>query len=120
MPASDQSGAGENRQRLDKWLWFARIVKTRQDSQRLVESGHVRINSTKVTKPGHGVKPGDVLTIVLNARVRVLRVEAFTQRRGEATAARLLYAEPNAMAPGMPSPEGDPPQKEGASDDGSC
>ncbi len=120
MPASDQTGAGENRQRLDKWLWFARIVKTREDSQRLVESGHVRINSTKVTKPGHGVKPGDVLTIVLNARVRVLRVVAFAQRRGEATAARLLYAEPNAMASGMPSPEGGPAQKMDATGNGSC
>ena len=77
MPANDQTGAGESRQRLDKWLWFARIVKTREDSQSLIEAGHVRINRAKVTKPGHGVKPGDVLTIVLNARVRVLRVEAF-------------------------------------------
>lgn len=120
MPASDQTGVGENRQRLDRWLWFARIVKTREDSQKLVESGHVRVNSTKVTKPGHGVKPGDVLTIVLNARVRVLRVDAFAQRRGEATAARLLYSETAATAPVMPSREGDPSQKEDASDDGSC
>ncbi len=120
MPANDQTGAGENRQRLDKWLWFARIVKTREDSQSLIEAGHVRINRVKVTKPGHGVKPGDVLTIVLNARVRVLRVETFAQRRGEAATARLLYAETTATRSGMPSPEGDPPQKEGASDDGSC
>ena len=44
MLASDQTAGGENRQRIDKWLWFARIVKTREDAASLVEGGHVRIN----------------------------------------------------------------------------
>lgn len=99
----------EARQRIDKWLWFARVVKTREAAAALVEAGHVRINGNKVLKPGHDVKPGDVLTIVLNTRVRVLHVEGLAQRRDPAEAARLLYREP-----AMSSGDGDAPQKEGA------
>ncbi len=117
MPASDQNRDGDNRLRLDKWLWVARVVKTREDAQRLVETGHVRINRNKVTKPGHAVRPGDVLTIALNTRVLVLEVTAFAQRRGDAAAARLLYREAGAA---MPPPESHPPQKEDASGGGSC
>lgn len=98
------------RQRLDKWLWFARIVKTREAAASLVEGGHVRINRAKVLKPGHDVKPGDVLTIVLNTRVRVLHVEGFAERRGPAEAARLLYSEP-ATNSAMSAAEGKAPQK---------
>lgn len=92
------------RQRLDKWLWFARVVKTREAAAALVESGHVRLNGQKTLKPGHGVRPGDVLTIVLNARVRVLHVVGQAERRGPAEAARLLYREA-----GMSGPEGETP-----------
>lgn len=81
------------RQRLDKWLWIARVVKTREAAAGLVESSHVRINGQKTLKPGHAVKVGDVLTIVLKARVRVLHIEALGERRGTADAARLLYRE---------------------------
>ncbi|WP_374333271.1 RNA-binding S4 domain-containing protein [Aestuariivirga sp.] len=91
MAASDESSG---RQRLDKWLWFARVVKTREAAATLVEAGHVRLNGQKTLKPGHAVKPGDVLTIVLNARVRVLHVEALAERRGPAAIASLLYREP--------------------------
>ena len=101
MPASDTT---EGRQRLDKWLWFARVVKTREDAGSLVETGHVRINGQKTVKPGHAVKPGDVLTIVLNARVRVLHIEALGERRGPAEAARLLYREPGMSSPGNGTP----------------
>lgn len=96
MPANDLTQAGGTRQRIDKWLWFARIVKTREAAATLVEAGHVRINRTKVTKPGHGVKPGDVLTIVLNTRVRVLEVAGLAPRRGQAAAAIALYREVSA------------------------
>ena len=91
MAAIDDEAGG--RQRLDKWLWFARVVKTREDAAALVEAGHVRVNSQKSLKPGHGVKQGDVLTIVLHARVRVLRISGLAERRGPADAARLLYEE---------------------------
>jgi ribosome-associated heat shock protein Hsp15 len=79
------------RQRLDKWLWHARVVKARTSAAALVEAGHVRINGVRETAPGHGVKTGDVLTIALDRSVRVLKVIGFAERRGDANAARILY-----------------------------
>jgi ribosome-associated heat shock protein Hsp15 len=79
------------RQRLDKWLWHARVVKARTSAAALVEAGHVRINGVRESAPGHAVKSGDVLTIALDRSVRVLKVIGFSERRGDATAARVLY-----------------------------
>ena len=79
------------RQRLDKWLWHARVVKARSSAAALVEAGHVRINGVREKAPGHAVKVGDVVTIGLDNSVRVLRVVGFAERRGDATAARVLY-----------------------------
>ena len=81
------------RQRLDKWLWHARVVKARTSAAALVASGHVRINGVREIAPGHAVKPGDVLTIGLDRGVRVLKVIGFAERRGDAEAARVLYDE---------------------------
>ena len=81
------------RQRLDKWLWHARVVKARTSAAALVEAGHVRINGVREKSPGHSVKAGDVLTIALDRNVRVLKVIGFSERRGDATAARVLYDE---------------------------
>ena len=79
------------RQRLDKWLWHARVVKARSSAAALVEAGHVRINGVREKAPGHTVKAGDVLTVALDNSVRILKVIAFAERRGDATAARVLY-----------------------------
>jgi ribosome-associated heat shock protein Hsp15 len=79
------------RQRLDKWLWHARVVKARSSAAALVEAGHVRINGVREKAPGHSVKAGDVLTIGLDRRVRVLKVVGFSERRGDASSARVLY-----------------------------
>jgi ribosome-associated heat shock protein Hsp15 len=79
------------RQRLDKWLWHARVVKARTSAAALVEAGHVRINGVREKAPGHSVKVGDVLTIGLDRSVRVLKVAGFSERRGDAAAARVLY-----------------------------
>ena len=79
------------RQRLDKWLWHARVVKARASAAALVEAGHVRINGTRETAPGHAVKAGDVLTIGLDRTVRVLKITGFCERRGDAVSARRLY-----------------------------
>jgi ribosome-associated heat shock protein Hsp15 len=79
------------RQRLDKWLWHARVVKARTSAAALVEAGHVRINGVRETAPGHGVKVGDVLTIGLDRSVRLLKVIGFSERRGDAASARALY-----------------------------
>ncbi len=79
------------RQRLDKWLWHARVVKARTSAAALVEAGHVRINGVREKTPGHAVKAGDVLTVALDRSVRVLKIVGFSARRGDASAARLLY-----------------------------
>ena len=80
-----------DRQRLDKWLWHARVVKARTSAAALVEAGHVRINGVRETSPGHAVKAGDVLTIGLDCSVRVLKIRGFSERRGDAPSARVLY-----------------------------
>jgi ribosome-associated heat shock protein Hsp15 len=79
------------RQRLDKWLWHARVVKARTSAAALVQAGHVRINGVREKAPGHTVKAGDVLTIALDRSVRVLKVLGFAERRGDASAAQVLY-----------------------------
>jgi len=82
-----------DRQRIDKWLWHARVVKARASASALVSGGRVRVNGARLTTPGHGVKIGDVLTISLDRRVRLWRIEAFAERRGDSHAARRLYTE---------------------------
>jgi len=79
------------RQRLDKWLWHARVVKARTSAAALIEAGHVRVNGVREKAPGHSVKVGDIVTIGLDRTVRVLKVAGFAERRGDAIAARVLY-----------------------------
>ena len=81
----------EPRQRLDKWLWFARVAKTRSLAARLVAEGHVRLNARRIETPAKAVGPGDVLTIALERRVRVLKVLAPGTRRGGFPEAALLF-----------------------------
>ena len=69
------------------------MVKARASAALLVEAGHVRINGVRETAPGHAVKVGDVLTIGLDRTVRLLKVVGFAERRGDASAARVLYAD---------------------------
>jgi ribosome-associated heat shock protein Hsp15 len=78
-------------QRLDKWLWFARITKSRTLAAQLIQDGKVRVNRTKAAKPSHSVRSGDVLTIVIRGNVEVVKVLAPGARRGPAPEARLLY-----------------------------
>ncbi len=82
---------GPARQRLDKWLFFARAVKSRTLAAKLVEAGHVRVNRDKTTQASHMVKQGDVLTIALDRRVLVYRVVDTGLRRGPAAEAATLY-----------------------------
>ena len=71
-----------DRQRIDKWLWHARIMRTRSDAAALAQAGYVRLNGQRITAPGQPVRIGDVLTLALDRTVRVLRVEGFCDRRG--------------------------------------
>jgi len=67
------------------------VVKARTSAAELVESGHVRVNGAREKSPGHAIKIGDVLTIALDRTVRILKVTGFSERRGDAAAARVLY-----------------------------
>ena len=80
-----------DRQRLDRWLWHARVVKTRDLAKALIEGGHVRVDRERETKAGHAVKRGETLTITLPGRVRVLKILGFVERRGSAEVAASLY-----------------------------
>jgi ribosome-associated heat shock protein Hsp15 len=82
----------EGRQRLDKWLWFARFARTRAAAQALAEAGRVRVDGRRVTSASHGLKIGDVLTIAAPHVTAVVRIEALGARRESAPQARLLYA----------------------------
>lgn len=88
-------------QRLDKWLWFARIVKSRSLAQKLVNGGHVRVNRDKAQAPAKAIRHGDVLTIAVANRILVLKVLAPGTRRGPAPEACLLYEDldPSPSAP---------------------
>jgi ribosome-associated heat shock protein Hsp15 len=79
------------RQRIDKWLWHARMVRTRSAAAALAEAGYVRINGQRISACSHKVAIGDVVTLALDRSVRVIRVEDFCERRGQPRNARALY-----------------------------
>jgi ribosome-associated heat shock protein Hsp15 len=79
------------RQRIDKWLFFARIIKSRTLAGKFAAAGNVRVNSEKIDQASVLVKPGDVLTITQERRILVLRILACGHRRGPAPEAQLLY-----------------------------
>ena len=81
------------RLRLDKFLWFARIVKTRSAAQTLAEQGRLRINGRVIDRSHAPVGIGDVLSFAVHGKVRVLKIEALPARRGPPADARLLYNE---------------------------
>ena len=89
------------RQRIDRWLFFARIVKSRSLAAKLVQSGRVRVNGDKIDQAARMVGAGDVLTIGLDRRISVLRILGCGERRGPYEEARLLYED---LSP-QPSPE---------------
>ncbi|MBP2443218.1 RNA-binding S4 domain-containing protein [Rhizobium leguminosarum] len=80
-----------SRQRIDKWLFFARMVKSRSLAQSHVQSGHVRINGERCNHPSQMVKPGDRIALTLERRDLVLLVRLAGERRGPYEEARLLY-----------------------------
>ena len=81
----------EGRQRIDKWLFFARVVKSRSLAAKLAASGRVRINRDKASQAADQVRPGDVLTVTLDRRILVYKVLEPGARRGPAEEAKKLY-----------------------------
>ena len=89
------------RQGIDRFLWHARIVRTRTLAAKLAASGHVRVNGKRIDAPGRGLKIGDVLTVAVSRDVRVLKVIAFAERRGGSEVAGRLYED---LSPPAPKP----------------
>lgn len=79
--------------RLDKWLWQARFFKSRGLAAEIIEAGSVRVNGTRVTRPGRDIGEGDTLTFPQGQRIRVVRITALGARRGPATEAQGLYVD---------------------------
>ena len=79
--------------RLDRFLWFARITKSRSLAQSLAEQGRIRIAGRLVDRSHVQVRVGDVLSFAQRGCVRVIRIEALPTRRGPPAEARLLYTE---------------------------
>lgn len=109
--------AGEGRQRIDKWLFFSRAVKSRSLGAKLAQSGGVRSNGQKLGQASDIIKTGDVLTITLDRRILIYKVLLLGERRGPAEEARKLYEDispvptPKDQAP----PDARPPLREAGS-----
>lgn len=80
-------------QRLDKWLWFARLFKTRAEAAAMCSSRHLRMDGRVVDKPHAAVRLGSVISFPKAGRVIVVKVEGFAERRGPYSTARLLYCD---------------------------
>ena len=87
-----------DRQRIDKWLWHARVVRTRSAAAALVDAGHVRVNGARIDASSRPVRPGDVVTVALDRNVRILKVTGFAERRGSAEIARVAVRGSDAAA----------------------
>ena len=79
--------------RLDKFLWFARLARTRGLAQEVAAGGHLRIDGRPVDRAHATVRVGNVLSFPLHDRVRVIRIEALPLRRGPAPEARACYTD---------------------------
>ncbi|MEH6717662.1 MAG: RNA-binding S4 domain-containing protein [Aurantimonas endophytica] len=99
----------ESGQRVDKWLFFARVVKSRSLAQKLVQSGGVRVNRDKIDSAARLVRPGDTLTISLKSGIRILTIRDPGVRRGPASEAAGLFED---ITPPPPKPDDTPAGQE--------
>ena len=81
------------KQRIDKWLWHARFFRTRTLAAKTIEAGHCRVNRQRISKSGHGVRAGDVLTFTQGHDVRVIEILDLADQRGPAPEAQKLYTD---------------------------
>ncbi len=100
---ADAGPAADTAQRLDKWLWFARIAKSRTLAATAVTDGKIKVNRVRAEKPSQTIKIGDVITSRISRTVRVLRVAGIGHRRGPASEAQALYEDltPPPQPPGL-------------------
>ena len=101
------AGTGEpiRKERLDRFLFFSRALKSRTLAQKLIETGAIRVNSERSTRSDHKVGAGDVLTMSLHGRIVVWRIVDCGTRRGPASEAQGLYED---LSP-APAPKGEAP-----------
>ncbi|MFN3636173.1 MAG: RNA-binding S4 domain-containing protein [Rhizobium rhizophilum] len=105
----DKQSQSGSRQRIDKWLFFARVAKSRSLAQDRVTAGHVSVNGQKIRQVSYQVKPGDRLDIAMPERDLVLVVKLPGERRGPYEEAKLLYEDltpPSEKKPFSPSEPG--------------
>ena len=102
MAHNEEQPTGQARQRIDKWLFFARLRKSRSLAAKSVESGDVSINGVNIRQPSHAVRPGDVVVLSLDRHDMVVKVLQPGERRGPYEEARLLYSD---MTPPPPPRE---------------
>ncbi|PTQ10723.1 RNA-binding protein [Sphingomonas oleivorans] len=91
--------------RLDKYLWFVRLAKTRTLAQQIAEAGHMRIDGRVIDRAHATVRIGNVLSFPLHGHVRVIRIEALPSRRGPASEAQACYTD---LSPPLPKAQADP------------
>jgi ribosome-associated heat shock protein Hsp15 len=84
--------AGFERTRVDRWLWAARLFKTRGAATEAVHGGRVHVNGARV-KPAKEIGAGDVLEVTVGDVRRELLVRRVSDRRGPASVAATLYEE---------------------------
>ena len=102
MARNEEQPDGQARQRIDKWLFFARLRKSRSLAAKSVEAGDISINGVKIRQPSHAVRPGDVIALALDRHDMVVKVLQSGERRGPYEEARLLYSD---MTPPPPPRE---------------
>src|SRR5258708_16523217 len=95
-----------DRQRIDKWLWHARVVRTRSAAAALADAGLVRINGARIDASSRPVRPGDVVTVALDRNARVLKVIGYAERRRSAAPLRALFEDITSPPP----PRHEPPR----------
>lgn len=92
--------------RLDRFLWFARLAKTRTDAQAIAEKGTLRLDGRRIERSAAAVRVGSIIVFPIHGKVRALRVEALPRRRGPPAEAAQLYTPLEIHAP-KPVDDGD-------------
>ena len=94
-----ETNSPENRNRIDKWLWYARQTKTRSLAQKLIASGKVRVNREKIVSAAKLVGTDDVVTLTLPLDIKILKIVKCGVKRGPFSQAQLLYED---LSPAKP------------------
>lgn len=97
MNEGGEQPAPAGRQRLDKWLFFARIAKSRAIAQKWLSDGLVRVNGATISQPSHAIRSGDRIEVLswrgIRVQARIYIVELPGSRRGPYEEAKLLYTD---------------------------